>query len=195
MHWTTLFFFNSILFGVGLAMDAFSVSLANGLRRPGMSRWEACRIAGVFGAFQTLMPLLGWFLVHTVANAFRAVAPYIPLVALLLLVYIGGKMIREGVRHRAEEDAEEQILGLHSLLLQGIATSIDALSVGFTISDYPGIFALVEALIIGVVTFVICLLGLRIGRRFGTLLADKASVFGGLILIAIGLEIFLKSVL
>ena len=194
MNWSVMFFFNSILFGVGLAMDAFSVSLANGLRYPQMKGRDMCRIAGTFGVFQTAMPLLGWLCVHTVATAFRAVDRFIPLVALLLLAYIGGHMIREGLHHRAEEEAEAAV-GLRSLLLQGLATSIDALSVGFTIAEDPWYSALVESVIIGIVTFVICLLGIRIGRRFGTLLAGKASILGGLILIAIGLEIFIKSLL
>lgn len=194
MNWSVMFFFNSILFGVGLAMDAFSVSMANGLRHPAMSRRTMCLIAGVFGIFQTLMPLIGWLCVHTVTQTFRAVSRYIPLAALILLACIGGKMIWEGLHHDVDEDVTKAV-GIQGLLLQGVATSIDALSVGFTIADYPWQFALVEALIIGAVTFLICLLGLRIGRRFGTLLSDKASVLGGLILVVIGLEIFIKSLL
>ena len=194
MNWSAMFFFNSILFGVGLAMDAFSVSMANGLRHPAMNRRTMCLIAGVFGIFQTLMPLIGWLFVHTVTHAFQAISRYIPLIALLLLAYIGGKMIWEGFHHETEEEVAATV-GLRGLLLQGVATSIDALSVGFTIADDLWYFALTESLIIGVVTFFICLAGLRIGRRFGTLLADKASILGGLILVAIGLEIFIKSLL
>ena len=194
MTWSALFFFNSILFGVGLAMDAFSVSLANGLRHVKMPRKTMCLVAGTFAVFQILMPLIGWLCVHTVAETFQSVQRYIPWAALILLVYIGVSMIREGLHRKGEEEAPPAV-GLRSLLVQGVATSIDALSVGFTIADYSWPFALVESLIIGAVTFLLCMGGLRLGKRFGTLLAGKATVLGGLILIAIGLEIFLKSLL
>ena len=194
MNWSVMFFFNSILFGVGLAMDAFSVSMANGLRMPDMPRRTMVQIAGAFCGFQILMPLVGWICVHTVATAFQEVERFIPWIALVLLSFIGGKMVLEGFRNGSGEEVVPAI-GLHALLLQGIATSIDALSVGFTIADYAFPFALAESLIIGAVTFLLCMGGLRIGKRFGTVLAGKASILGGLILIAIGLEIFLKDLL
>lgn len=189
-----MFFFNSILFGVGLAMDAFSVSLANGLNEPGMSRRKMCLVAGTFALFQFLMPLAGWGCVHTIATAFAALQKYIPWVALLLLLWIGGKMLLEGLR-RPQEDTPATAVGLRALMVQAVATSIDALSVGFTIAQYDWPAALVESSIIGAVTFLLCLGGLMLGRRFGTLLAGKASVLGGLILLFIGLEIFLRGVL
>ena len=188
-----MFCLNSILFGVGLAMDAFSVSMANGLHEPRMKTGRMCLIAGTFGVFQILMPLLGWVCVHTVAELFTGFHRMIPWIALLLLGYIGGKMLLEGLRGEGS-DADAVAVSLGGLLLQGIATSIDALSVGFTIADSSWPAALTEALIIGAVTFAICLAGLRIGKFFGTKLAGKASIFGGVILIAIGLEIFLKGV-
>ena len=189
---TLTFVFNSILLGVGLAMDAFSVSLANGLAEPRMSRARACAIAGTFAAFQFLMPMLGWFCVHTLVQAFRSLERFIPWIALGLLGWIGGTMLLDGLRGG---DAEEKTgPGLRVLLLQGVATSIDALSVGFTIADYAHGMALLCALIIAAVTFAICLAGIHIGRRVGMRLAGKASILGGVILIAIGLEIFLKGV-
>ena len=192
--WSALFFFNSILFGVGLAMDAFSVSLANGLRQPGMGRRRMCLIAGTFAFFQIIMPLIGWACVHTIAEKFQAVQKYIPWMALILLVWIGGGMIREGLQRRDGDDPPPPV-GLRGLAVQGVATSIDALSVGFTIAEYTWPFALAEALIIGAVTFGICMAGLHLGKKFGTLLSGKASILGGLILIAIGVEILLKSLL
>ncbi|MBO4854313.1 MAG: manganese efflux pump [Oscillospiraceae bacterium] len=174
-------------------MDAFSVSMANGLNEPHMSRRKTCLIAGVFCAFQILMPLTGWLGVHTVATAFSALQRFIPWAALAALGWIGGKMLWEGLRRRNDETAPA--VGMRALLIQGIATSIDALSVGFTIADYGFVTALVESLIIGAVTFFLCLIGLSIGKRFGTVLAGRASVLGGLILILIGLEIFLKNLL
>lgn len=188
-----MFCLNSILFGIGLAMDAFSVSMANGLHEPRMKTGRMCLIAGTFGLFQVLMPLLGWVCVHTIAELFTGFRRVIPWIALLLLGYIGGKMLLEGLRGEGS-DADAVAVSLGGLLLQGIATSIDALSVGFTIADSSWPAALTEALIIGLVTFAICLAGLRIGKFFGTKLAGKASILGGVILIAIGLEIFLKGV-
>ena len=192
MDWNFVFFFNSFLLGVGLAMDAFSVSLANGLREAKMPRRKMCAVAGVFAVFQALMPLLGWLCVHTIVQYFRAFERFIPWIALALLGWIGGKMLLEGLR--GEESPEESGgVGLSALLVQGVATSIDALSVGFTIAEYDGVIALACALIIALVTFVICLGGLAIGKKFGTHLAGKAGIMGGVILIFIGLEIFVSS--
>ena len=181
-----LFILNSILFGVGLAMDAFSVSVANGLSEPDLPVSRSLVIAGTFAVFQTAMPLLGWFCVHSIAEAFQAFQPFIPWIALALLAWIGGKMIWEGL-HKQEE--KKSLKGV-ALFIQGIATSIDALSVGFTIADYDWHMALICSLIIAAVTFIICIAGLAIGKKFGTRLANKAAILGGVILIAIGIEIF-----
>lgn len=188
------FFFNSILLGLGLAMDAFSVSLANGLAEPKMKKRRMCEIAGVFAVFQALMPLLGWICVHTVVRFFSSFEKLIPWIALILLCFIGGKMLVEGIR--GGDDAEEVAkpgLGFSLLLVQGVATSIDALSVGFYIADYKLAAALLAAFIIAVVTFVICMGGLAIGKKAGTALSGKAEIFGGAILIFIGIEIFVTS--
>ena len=193
MEWSIVFFFNSILFGFGLAMDAFSVSMANGLNEPNMPPRRMCRIAGTFAAFQIAMPLLGWLGVHTIAAAFSAVHRYIPWIAFVLLLWIGGNMLRDGLRRKVEDSVPA--VGWRALLVQGVATSIDALSVGFTIADYHAAAALTESLIIGAVTFAVCTVGLVIGKRFGTILSGKATVLGGVILIAIGAEILLSSLL
>ncbi len=191
MEWGFIFFFNSVLLGVGLAMDAFSVSMANGLNEPDMKRGKMCGIAGVFAGFQALMPMIGWGCVHTIAGYFKTFEKFIPWIALVLLAFIGGKMLFEGV-HSKDSDEEKPGVGMWALLIQGIATSIDALSVGFTIAGYGWTMALTAALIISVVTFVICMAGLVIGKKFGTKLSDKAQILGGSILIAIGLEIFIR---
>ena len=189
-----MFYFNSVLLGVGLAIDAFSVSLANGLNEPKMRKRRMSFIAGIYGFFQFAMPMVGWFCVHTIAQAFNAFQKFIPWIALALLCFIGGKMLIEGIK--GEEDGDEKkTLGIATLLVQGVATSIDALSVGFTISDYGVISALVSCLIIAVTTFLICMCGLAIGKKAGTKLAGKASVLGGAILIIIGLEIFIKGLI
>ena len=193
MSWSFVFFVNSILLGVGLAMDAFSVSLANGLQDPKMKRGKMAGIAGVFAGFQALMPMLGWICVHTVMQYFEAFQKFIPWIALILLVFIGGKMLMDGIKNKDEEE-ESPALGFVALMVQGVATSIDALSVGVTNSGYNLPMALVSALIIAAVTFVICMAGIVIGKRFGTKLSNKATILGGLILIFIGIEIFIKGI-
>lgn len=194
MEWNLLFFINSVFLGVGLAMDAFSVSMANGLGEPGMRRKKMCGIAGVFAVFQAVMPLIGWFCVHTLIQYFVVIQKYIPWIALILLLFIGGKMLWDGLKNNGEEAADTR-LGIAALLVQGIATSIDALSVGFTIASYGFLMAFVCAFIIAAVTFVICMAGLAIGKKCGTALSGRASVLGGVILIAIGVEIFVSGVL
>ena len=185
------FVLNAVLLGAGLAMDAFSVSLANGLNNPQMKKKRMVLIAGTFAVFQFLMPMIGWFCVHTIVTLFQAFEKYIPWIALILLSYIGGKMLMEGIRPQEEEEAGKKEISFRELMVQGVATSIDALSVGFTISEYGIKEALIASLIIGAVTFVICLAGIVIGRKAGTKLAGKASILGGVILIAIGIKIFL----
>jgi putative Mn2+ efflux pump MntP len=191
MTFNLLFILNSILFGIGLAMDAFSVSVANGLRNPHMHTSRRMIIAGTFGCFQTVMPLLGWFCVHSIAEAFQAFQSYIPWIALVLLAFIGGKMIWEGLHDQSEAES----LQGGALFIQGIATSIDALSVGFTIAEYELIFAVTESLIIGIVTFGLCLAGLLLGGRIGSRISGKAGIVGGIILILIGTEIFVTGII
>lgn len=194
MEWSVLFFLNSILLGVGLAMDAFSVSLANGLHEPEMKTGRMSMIAGTFGGFQALMPMLGWLCIHTIVEYFKAFEKLVPWIALILLLYIGGKMLLEGLRHKDTDEPEQTRLSFGALMIQGIATSIDALSVGFTIADYGFVMALVCSLLVAATTFVICMAGLFLGKRFGTRFAGKADILGGVILIAIGVEIFVTGV-
>ena len=193
MNYSFVFFLNSALLGVGLAMDAFSVSLANGLHEPRMRMKKMCGIAGTFGAFQAIMPMTGWLCVHTIVEYFRTFEKFIPWIALILLGYIGGSMLINGIRG-TDEDDEIPGVGPEALFIQGVATSIDALSVGFTISEYDWLMALVCSLIIATVTLIICLSGLVIGKKFGTKLSNKAAMLGGIILIAIGIEIFVSNV-
>lgn len=183
-----LFLFNSILLGVGLAMDAFSVSLANGLKNHFIRAEQMCLIAGTFGFFQWFMPMTGWFCVNWIVDIFQSLLPLVPWAALVLLCTIGGLMIRDGLS--GEEEQVETHVGFRYLLIQGLATSMDALSVGFTIAEYHLSDAFLASVIIGVVTFAICIAGLLLGKTFGMKLADKATILGGVILIGIGLEIF-----
>ena len=193
MDWSLMFFVNSAMLGVGLAMDAFSVSLANGLNEPKMKKSRMTMIAGVFAGFQALMPFIGWVCVHTILQYFQMFETLIPWIALILLCFIGGKMLKEGIENK-DEEVEKAEVGFKALIIQGIATSIDALSVGFTIAEYGLLMAIVAALIIGVLTFFICFVGLGLGKKFGTVFSNKATIMGGIILIVIGLEIFVTGV-
>ena len=193
MNFSVEFFITSILLGVGLAMDAFSVSIANGLNEPFMKRRKMFTVSTVFAFFQFAMPLIGWFCVSTFVHYFKAFQPFIPYIALGLLAFIGGKMIRDGIKCDCEcgECSAVSVLGL---ILQGIATSIDALSVGFTTASYNFAGALISSLIIGSVTFIVCFIGIIIGKKIGNALSNKATILGGIILILIGLEIFITGV-
>ena len=193
------FIFSSVLLGVGLAMDAFSISVANGIVEPDMRKTRMFKISGVYAVFQFLMPLIGWFLVTTVAEIFTAFHKFIPWIALFLLLFIGGKMVVEGIKDKKqggkkekEEVKEAKKLTWGALIVQGVATSIDALSVGFTIADYSFLRAFASSLIIGVVTLVICFLGLIFGKKIGAKFVSTATIIGGVILILIGMEIFVK---
>ena len=192
------FIFQSALLGVGLAMDAFTVSAANGLADPYMSRKRHMIIALGFGFFQFLMPIIGWVCVSTIARYFTLFQRAIPFISLILLCWIGGKMIIEGIRARegsadqSESVKKRDYLTAGTLLVQCIATSIDALSVGFAIADYPFPMALLSSFIIGGVTFLLCYLGVSLGKTAGSRLESTASILGGFILLFIGFEIFIR---
>lgn len=186
-------FLNSILFGVSLAMDAFSVSLANGLHEPNMKKKKETMVAATFALFQAIMPMIGWICVHTILEHFQGFKKAIPWIALSLLLFIGIKMLIEGIK--SKEDEGEVKIGILALLVQGVATSIDALSVGFDIAKYQLWEAMISVSIIGIITFIICLAGIIIGKKFGTALSNKASILGGIILISIGIEIFVKGLI
>ena len=195
MNWRFVFFFNSVLLGVGLAMDAFSVSMANGLNEPKMKSGRISLIAGCYGFFQFAMPMIGWICVHTIVVYFQKFEKFIPWIALILLLYIGGKMLIEGIKGDDDENSDtEKRLGFGTLIVQGIATSIDALSVGFTIADYGALMAVAASVIIAVVTFVICIGGLIIGKTVGNKISNKATILGGVILIGIGIEIWVRGI-
>ena len=207
-----LLLFNSIMLGFGLAMDAFSVSLANGFADSRMSQKKRVEIAGTYALFQFAMPVIGFFLVHNASNLFLGFQKFIPWIALILLAVIGSKMLIEGCLDRKAEmkcegnhdcgkcdikecrkygiDPDAGAVSNKVLIMQGIATSIDALSVGFTISKYTYGQVFVSAGIIAVVTYAVCHVGLKLGITFGTRLASYAKIIGGLILIGIGIEVF-----
>ncbi len=193
----TIFIINVALLGIGLAMDAFSVSITNGMVYRNMKIRHHLAIAGTFGFFQFLMPLVGWFCVTRIADHFRWFQQYIPWIALLLLCYIGAGMIGESRKKDQKDSIGQQESAVSPapgiLLMQGIATAIDALSVGFTISNYSAQLAFFAAGMIGIITFLICMAGIRIGMLFGDIVKGRAMLIGGLILIGIGIEIFIRN--
>lgn len=191
------FLLNSILLGIGLTMDAFSVSIADGLNESNMKKRKMFLIASTFAIFQFGMPMIGWLCVHTIVEKFSAFRYAIPWIALILLAYIGGKMIYENVKNRKhkEEATPTKTLTFVALLVQGIATSIDALSVGFTIAEYDVKQALIACSIIAVVTISFCLVGLFFGKKISSKLSSYAELVGGIILIGIGLEIFISNMI
>ena len=188
----------SLGLGVGLAMDACAVSMSNGLNEPKMKLGKALLMAATFGFFQALMPMIGWLCVSFVVQQFEQVAKWIPIIALVLLAFIGGKMLYDGISNKDEGEQQHRKLTLGVLLVQAVATSIDALSTGFSLVDIAGNDvwrALLSAGIIAVVTFGICVGSVYLGKKFGTKLGNKAQIVGGVILVAIGLEIFIKGML
>lgn len=185
---------NSILLGVGLAVDAFSVSIADAIAEPNMKKNKKVMIALTFAIFQIAMPLIGWICVHTISSYFTFFQRFIPYIALALLLYIGIKMLLEARNNDKEEIEKAELLSLKALLVQAVATSIDALSVGFAISEYNAAEAVLSSLIIGVVTFFICLFGVWLGKKAGEKLESRATIIGGVVLILIGLEIFITNV-
>ncbi|ASS37698.1 manganese efflux pump MntP [Mogibacterium pumilum] len=215
-----IFFLSSILLGIGLAMDAFAISIANGISKPDAELGYVIRVTAVFAFFQFAMPLLGWFLVHKVVKALGAFDNLVPWIALLVLGFLGVRMIREGLRNGKSEsevciggdtstdtsmkvcssDVDRNIgntleLTAMTLLLQGIATSIDALSTGFAIVDYDVKAAFVCSTIIASTTWIMCFTGMRIGSRLGNLFSAHATIVGGVILVIIGIEVFTKGTL
>ncbi len=182
------------LIALGLSMDAFAVSISNGMCFQNFRRKDAFFTALAFGFFQSLMPTIGFFAGRTFSDAISAFDHW---VALLLLALIGGKMVLDGIRDLRAPDGEgpdtrcPRSFTLNILLLQAIATSIDAFAVGISFAIMQ-VSILVAAGFIGLVTFLCCLAGAALGKRFGLLLGHRAEVFGGIILIAIGLRIFLE---
>ncbi len=190
-----LFILNSILLGIGLGVDAFSVSVATSIVEWDMRRSRMCLIAGTFGLFQLVMPLVGWALVHGASGRFDRLEHLVPYIALILLCFIGGRMILEEMRTKGQEQESDagSLVG-RELFGAGVATSIDALSVGFTNASLGPAYAVAEAGIIGGTTFILCMTGLMLGTRLGNRVSGRAQILGGAILIVIGIEIFVKGV-
>ncbi|GKH46680.1 MULTISPECIES: manganese efflux pump MntP family protein [Anaerotruncus] len=178
------------LIALGLSMDAFAVSISNGMCYRGFGRKQAAAAAFSFGLFQMLMPIIGYLAGRTFSDAISAADHWI---ALLLLGFIGGKMVFDGVRElrHPEGCSPDHLFTFKVLAVQAVATSIDALAVGvgFAVMQVNIVTA---AAFIGVVTFLCCIVGSMLGRQFGLLLGSRAQVLGGVILVGIGLKIFVE---
>lgn len=174
------------LIALSLAMDAFAVSIANGVSICYFGKKEALKQGIYFGLFQFLMPLLGWFLGISVKSAMEAIDHWI---AFFLLVLIGGSMVWESLKQQEQKNIT--ILTNKNLVLQAIATSIDALAIGvsFAILEVNIVFA---CIIIGVVAFVLSYIGGILGKHLGAFLQKKAFVAGGMVLIVVGIKILLE---
>lgn len=184
----------SLGLGVGLAMDACAVSMANGLNEPEMKTGKAVLSAVTFALFQAAMPMIGWVCAHTITQKFTVVDAFVPYVALALLGFIGGKMLYDGIKHKGEQEENDKKLTIKVLLMQAVATSIDALSVGLARADYTIGEILLCVALVSTVTFALTFPSTFIGKKFGTKLGNKAEILGGCILIAIGIEIFVTGV-
>lgn len=186
------------LLGLALAMDACAVSMSNGLNERDMERGKMLLIALTFGLFQAIMPLTGYGIGEASSSLFKAaIAKFDHWIAFILLLALGIKMIIDTFK-KNKEDAEKEAKGkkltLSLLLAQGVATSIDALAVGFSIKMMENANIFISIAIIGVITFIFSFISIMIGKKFGKVFDKKASLIGGLILITIGTKIFIEHV-
>ena len=195
MDFGAIFLFNNFMLAVGLSMDAFSICIADSLSEPYMEKERMITFASVFSLFQGLMPIMGWFCVNSFINHFSFIERFIPWISFILLIYIGFNMVSAGFGQTPYNTYENPQITLSQIIAQGVATSIDAFSVGFTIADFDISQVYLASCIISVVTFTMCFFGLVAGKKFSFALSDKAGIFGGLILIFIGFEIFISSLL
>ncbi len=192
-----------LMLGLGLTMDAAAVSMANGLEEPNMSKKKMIFIAFMYGLFQALMPLIGYFFGNALYNNVPQIEKYhlIPICALVILAFLGIKMIIDGIKEIKNKSSDEDILkeakGLtfKVIFIQTIATSIDALSTGLTFSDYNAKEALIVCALIALVTIIVCIISLIIGKKFGAKFGKIALIIGGVILTVIGLEIFITGMI
>ncbi len=175
-----------VLIAIGVAMDSFAISICKGLSMKKMSWKKACIVGAYFGIFQALMPLIGYFL----GTSFESLVTQIDhWIAFVLLAFIGGKMLKEAF----DKDTEgcNDSIDFKTMVVLAIATSIDALAVGITFA-FLKVNLPLAILMIGIITFIICVIGVKIGNKFGDKYERKAEVVGGLILILMGIKILLE---
>lgn len=186
-------FLSVFIIGIGLSMDAFAVSLAKGFCLKKDILKYAFRISFLFGVFQAIMPLIGWFAGTYFENYIKSVDHWI---AFILLGFLGGKMIIESIKEFSSSDANElacdrDTLSLKNLIVLAVATSIDALAVGISFG-FLSVKILPSILIIGLTTFVLCFIAVVIGKKLGESLQKYSELIGGVILLIIGIKILLE---
>lgn len=177
------------LIAVGLSMDAFAVAICKGLNMRKINYKHTIVIAAFFGGFQGLMPLIGWILGKQFEEYIKSIDHW---VAFVLLAFIGGQMIREALKKEDEESKIDDSLNIKELFMLAIATSIDALAVGITFALIPNTNIWISIVLIGIITFVLSIIGVFIGNKFGSRYKSKAEFTGGFILILIGAKILLE---
>lgn len=178
-----------VLLGIGLSMDAFAVSVTNGLCCKNIGKLKMLLIGVCFGGFQGLMPLIGYFLG---IGFTKYITAFDHIIALVLLGFIGGQMIVESFKK--EEDNISETLSGKTLFMQGIATSIDALAVGVSFAALNDVNIAFASSAICFITFGFSIVGVLIGKKFGNMLSSKAQLVGGIILVGIGVKIFVEHV-
>lgn len=191
MQVDSLFFLNSLLFGIGLAVDAFLVALANGLHFPKMSRAKTVGVAATFSAFQLIAPMIGWAIAHAAFVRFSWIEICFAWAAVAVLGILGVKMLIEACGKNAGDRGVR--VGTDALIAQCAATSVDALTVGFTIEEYGALAALACSAIIAATTFAVYLIGFAFGKRFGMRFEKAASIVGGVVFLAIAVEIVITT--
>lgn len=181
-----------LLIGISLSMDAFAISVTNGLTLKNFNYRHALWMGIYFGGFQFLMPLIGFFLGSTVSSYVNAIGPYI---SFALLAFIGGKMLFDSLQGGEDEDDGMLTLSHKKLFAMAIATSIDALAVGVSFAFMEDVTLFPSCILIGCTTFVISFLGAMLGSKIPGISGKKAGILGGLVLIGIGVKILVEGVI
>lgn len=179
---------NLLGIAVGLAMDAFAVSIAAGAFVCAIHFRSAFKLGVTFGSFQFIMPIAGWFLAVWIKDFIAGLDHWI---AFVLLAFVGGRMIREALKIKEEQEEQLAVLSLRWLVALGVATSIDALIIGVTFA-LLGTAIVFPAIVIGIVAFIFSFFGFFLGCRLGHLFENKIEILGGVILIGIGLKILVE---
>ncbi len=182
------------MFGLGLAVDVFIMALTDGLDFPDIKKRKLLLLAALFSAFNILMPMLGWLCMHSVSVYVPYFDEALSWIAFALMTGIGIKMIVDGVKKGPKKPCRSTV-NVGALILQCFVTSVDSLAVGFVIASYTAVEAVVCAVVIAAVTFIVFCLGFSVGRRCGLKFAGVASIVGGIAFIGIGVEILVSSFL
>ena len=187
-----MFIITVVLLGVGLSMDAFSTSVVNVVSFPESKGTKAVRCASMYMLFQFVFFMLGWAIIHAVATRFKILYYFMPWLALLFLLRSAWSLIVDGVISLDEDKVQDAELDFKEVTIQGIMSSLDALSMGFVTAYFSFKAALVAGIIVGAITFFISIYGFCAGEKLGVRVTGKTAIIGGLILAAIGIKIVVE---